>query len=247
MRFPIDLDVVEQIYDVPLGAGDWEQVIVELRRRYRAECGILLSYAHGSGNVQQLSLSGADESAWRRYHAHYGAIDPLLGAIHSGAMRAGIMVSGEQVMPRRALKRTEFYNGFWRVLGFGDTAGAYMTDAHGRRVLIALPRLRDAGAYRDSDLVELQLYFNHIARGLALQQLAQRRRARPDLDALGRRYQLTAAELRLIDALLDTGSLRKAARRVCRSYNTLRVQLRSILKKTGARSQVDLMSRILAP
>jgi DNA-binding CsgD family transcriptional regulator len=44
-----------------------------------------------------------------------------------------------------------------------------------------------------------------------------------------------------VEALIETGSLRQAAARLHRSYNTLRAQLRSILQKTGTKSQVELI------
>lgn len=107
---------------------------------------------------------------------------------------------------------------------------------------MSLPRPLDAPDYRDTDLTELRLYFRHIARAVELQRALAGRRGTPDLDALALRYRLTAAEIKLVESLLATASLREAANRLHRSYNTLRAQLQSVLRKTGTNSQVELIT-----
>jgi DNA-binding CsgD family transcriptional regulator len=80
-----------------------------------------------------------------------------------------------------------------------------------------------------------------------MQREIKSRRREPDLDAVARRYGLSGAELRLVETLIETGSLRTSATRLHRSHNTLRAQLRSIMQKTGTRSQVELMTCIHEP
>lgn len=58
-------------------------------------------------------------------------------------------------------------------------------------------------------------------------------------------YGLTPAESRLVQALSEHGALPAAASATGRSVNTLRAQLRSVLDKTGARRQTELL-RMLA-
>jgi len=58
-------------------------------------------------------------------------------------------------------------------------------------------------------------------------------------------FGLSRAETRLVNALLDGDSIEQAAEKFFVSKNTLRVQLRSVFRKTQTRNQADLMRRIL--
>jgi DNA-binding CsgD family transcriptional regulator len=59
-------------------------------------------------------------------------------------------------------------------------------------------------------------------------------------------YGLTPAESRLTLALVDGLELDEIATKFCVSQNTLRVQLRSIFKKTGVRRQSELVKLVLS-
>ena len=246
MSDPIDLDLLEQIYDIPLGKCAWDQVMLELRRLFVAEVGVLIEYGRSGGDVRGISLSGVDETAWQQYGDYYAAIDPFFEAIQSGRMRSGVVTSDTRMMPRKSFERSEYYNDFWRACGLGYTAGAFTRFGDGHSVLIGLPRFRDVGEYSDAELARLQRCFDHIARALCLQQTLQRHRDPPDLDAVARRFMLTRAEIKVVATLMEEGSLQRTARRLQRRHNTVRAQLRSIFSKTGTNSQVELMTRICA-
>jgi DNA-binding CsgD family transcriptional regulator len=241
MTESIHLDLIEKIYDVPLGTCDWNEVMLDLGRIFCAEVGVLLAFDRSRKTVRGLCLTGVDAAAWKQYQAYYAKLNPFVKAFDSNRMRSGQIMSATQLMPRKIFDRSEFYDGFWRPCGLGASAGGYLRDPQGRMLVIGLPRLRGVEDYADAELARLRVYFCHIARALQMQQEIERRRGAPDLDAFARRYGLTSAELRLLGMLIETGSLRKAAERLHRSYNTLRVQVRSILQKTGTRSQVELM------
>lgn len=65
-------------------------------------------------------------------------------------------------------------------------------------------------------------------------------------DAVKDIYGLSKAETRLVMELIKGYSIEEAARKLFVSKHTLRVQLRAVFKKTGARSQADLMRLLLA-
>jgi DNA-binding CsgD family transcriptional regulator len=241
MTESIHLDLIEKIYDVPLGTSHWNEVMLDLGRIFCAEVGVLLAFDRSRKTVRGLCLTGVDAAAWRQYQAYYAKLNPFVKAFDSNRMRSGQIMSATQLMPRKVFDRSEFYDGFWRPCGLGVSAGGYLLDPQGRMLVIGLPRLRGVEDYADAELACLRVYFCHIARALQMQQEIERRRGAPDLDAFARRYGLTSAELRLLGMLIETGSLRTSAERLHRSYNTLRVQVRSILQKTGTRSQVELM------
>jgi len=237
----IDLELLDQVYDIPLGKCDWVEVMLRLRRIFNAEVGNLLIYGKCPSDVQALCLCGHEDAALDEYSAYFSAIDPFRKAMHMGLFRSGEVTCDRQVLERKSFERTEFYNDFWRKYRLGCTAGGHHRDALGHWLQLALPRPLDAPDYLDRDLVELRTYFRHIAQAVELQRALAANRGAPDLDALARHYRLTTAETKLVEALIETGSLRQAAARLHRSYNTLRAQLRSILHKTGTKSQVELI------
>lgn len=60
-------------------------------------------------------------------------------------------------------------------------------------------------------------------------------------EVLGRRYGLTPAEARLAEAIVGGDRLSEAAERFGVTLGTVRIQLKAIFAKTGARSQADLV------
>ena len=109
---------------------------------------------------------------------------------------------------------------------------------------LGLPRAPAVGPYTADELARLQRYFNHIGRALLVQDEIGARTDPPDFDRVARDCGLTAAEARLIEGLARSGSLRRCAHDTHRSYHTLRAHLRSVFRKTGARSQIQLMQLI---
>lgn len=72
------------------------------------------------------------------------------------------------------------------------------------------------------------------------------RKAIPQPELLYGLFDLTPAEARLTRELLDGGALPEIAARVGLSHHTLRIQLRSIMAKTGTRRQAELTQLLAA-
>lgn len=62
-----------------------------------------------------------------------------------------------------------------------------------------------------------------------------------DRRLLAQTYRLTAAEMRAVDGLVSAKSVTEIAKEAGLSRETIRVQLRSLYAKTGARSQADII------
>ncbi len=70
---------------------------------------------------------------------------------------------------------------------------------------------------------------------------------RAEVEALmSRAYDLTSAEAQVLMGFLDGHSLQDLAEMRDRSYTTVRTQFQSVMSKTGARSQAELMRNTLA-
>lgn len=240
----IDLDLLEQIYDVVLGRSSWDDVMGRLRTALCAEHAMLIAYGQGPGEIGTHCRSGPDESAVRAYAEHFAAIDPYAEAMRTGALPPGRVMFGDAVVPGKALLACEYYHDWFRPNGLRYTVGGHTRSREGASLLLAIPRAPAAGPYTPDDVRKVQTYFNHIRRALEIRDAMRSRICAPDFDRIAARYRLTPAEARLLELLTETGSLKQSAQRLQRSYYTLRAQLRAVLQKTDTRSQSQLMRLI---
>ncbi|TVQ84965.1 MAG: helix-turn-helix transcriptional regulator [Chromatiaceae bacterium] len=248
MSGAIDLDLIEQIYDVPISQSGWTPVLDCLRRLIGAESAVLMTRRPGNGEPLDLSLSAGDAETWQLYSRRFAATDPFLDALQARGVQPGDAVTDTQLLAPRTLAATPFFQEFLRPRAIGHAAGAYLQDANGLVRHLLLPRAVGDRAYSEPRRRRLQLYVRHLFRALQLQSLlkpAPPRRTPPDLDQFARTHRLTPAEVRLVDLLPRAGSLRGAASRLQRSHNTVRAQMRSVLAKTGTKSQVELLGLLL--
>jgi DNA-binding CsgD family transcriptional regulator len=240
----IDPDLIAHIHDIALGRATWEDALVRLRADFATEDAMLVVYGSAPEETRNLSRSRSDGRPWQEYAEHFAAIDPYAAAMRDGRLPEGIVMSGDSVVPARDFCASEYYNDWFRPNGIRHTAGAFMRKPDGLYLQLGLPRAPAAGAYSDEEIVQLQRYFNHIARAVLIQDALAGARAQPDFDRLARTYGLTPAEARLAECLTQSGSLKRIAAHSQRSYYTLRSQLRTIFEKTGTHSQPELIRLI---
>jgi DNA-binding CsgD family transcriptional regulator len=66
------------------------------------------------------------------------------------------------------------------------------------------------------------------------------------MDGIAQFYELTAAERRVLSAVLDTGGVRGVAIALDVSEATIKTHLQNIFGKTGVRRQIDLVKLVIA-
>jgi DNA-binding CsgD family transcriptional regulator len=64
------------------------------------------------------------------------------------------------------------------------------------------------------------------------------------IEAMGRLYGLTPAEIRTLRAIIDIGGVSRAALVLGISQATVKTHLQHIFEKTGTRSQIDLIKLV---
>lgn len=242
----VSLDLIGQIYDVPLGRSNWDDVIERIRRQFGAEQSLMFAIDERSGGVEMLSISNPEESLWQEYVDYYHASCPWTELFEAGNLPKNSFVAGDRYVPYKELVKTEYFQGWWVKNGVYYTSGGRFRCQDGRLIQLNLPRPKGAGSYEDTELAVLNQYAAHIVRALALQAAIpmHAHAPQPDYDSLAVGYGLTPAEAKLVEVLVDTGSLKRSADRLHRSYHTVRSQLRSVLQKTDTNSQVQLMRLI---
>ena len=242
----IDLDLVEQIYDVPLGASTWDDVMRRLMADFSADVGVLCCADGQTEERQPLSVMGGDERMWHDYAEYYCTIDPWNDADKAGQFPRSQIAAGERHLPYKEYLDTEYYQDWWRPYDMYYTAGGRFVGRDGQSIKLSLPRSRRAGPYAEEQTAALTCYARHIVRAVALQRLAHERSADLSFELIAETYGLSPAETRLLEELSNTGSLKEASEQINRSYHTVRSQLRALFLKTGTSSQVQLMRLVHA-
>lgn len=238
----LDLDLLEQIYDVPLRRCDWCAVVDRMRWVFRSDHAALLARdASASEPIRFLCPSRLSDSAVSAYADYYGSIDPYVAAVRSDAVPFGHAMVGDRVVSPRTLFATEFYCDWLRPNGMRYVSGGQALDKNGDGLMLSVPRSASDGPFEPEDLAAIQCHFGHIRRAEALSRALASAGPALNLDRVAARFCLTAAETKLVVLLLEEGSLRKAAARSRRSYNTLRAHLSSVMSKTDTRTQAQLI------
>lgn len=240
----IDLELLEQIYDVALGRSSWREVLAGLKAEFSTEVSLLAVYQRRPELVRGLAISDPDGRRWEQYAEHFAAIDPFAAAIRSGKTPEGIVLAGDDLVPAKEFCASEYFNDWFRPNGMRHTARGYGRIQGERYLQLGMPRAPETGPYSTDEIARLQRYFNHISRALLFQEATQARTLQPDYDRIAKDFGLTPAEAKLVAGLAETGSLKRLADLSHRSYFTLRAQLRSVFLKTGTRRQADLMRLI---
>jgi DNA-binding CsgD family transcriptional regulator len=75
--------------------------------------------------------------------------------------------------------------------------------------------------------------------------LCGRERDVPALDAMAKRYSLTAGEVRVLEAVLRVNGVKAVAERLGLSRSTVKTHLHRLFRKTGTGRQTDLVKRVV--
>ena len=148
------------------------------------------------------------------------------------AERDGLaLVDGRLVA--NVLRDNEFLQ---RVLQLGDSPPFRIERPSGKLAYIAVPVALRADALDPPDARR-----PHLALFLHDPTVT----AEPKLDVLARIYRLTPSETRMVQALVLYGSAKSIFRNTDLNRNTVRSQLKSVLRKTGTNAQAELMRVVL--
>lgn len=239
----LNSELIDLIYDVPLGHSQWSDVLIKLRNEFQAE--LVLMYILPVNKPPVIfSTEPAEDSIWDSYNQYFFKIDPWTQAVDN--WHDNEILAGEQLLDYSIFQKTTFYNEYWHQLGFKYTAGGRIK-TKSFECMLGLPRLQFMPPYNPTELRLMNIYLSHIKRSLALEGITgQTLPSHFYQSALISQYGLSTAESSLAMALIKEESLVQASNRLGRSYNTSKTQLASIFKKTQTHSQMALMKRLLA-
>lgn len=232
------LDTIDHVYAAVFEPARWSDALSGLTSLLEARAAGLRIETVGV-RVEQHWV-GLDAAFDQAYVAHYWKDDPW--AVPARTADAGAVMCGDGITPRRLVEASAFHNELALPNGFDDLAGAVLERTPTRLVSLGVMGVvgRRFGA---RDLQTLKRIAPHVRHALLL---TERLAGTPAQDAgpsprveelLVRRYQLTAAEVRVAMCVGRGLSPKEAAIELGVSWHTIRAQLRQIYAKTETRSQ----------
>ncbi|WP_179952189.1 helix-turn-helix transcriptional regulator [Marinicella rhabdoformis] len=226
----VNSEVIQSIYDMPLGKSNWLSVAEHL--------GEDLSAASIT-----VSVEGTDHSAWVLAEADF---------ISNTAMEntfSKVASSPEEILGHKAVQGVELHierkqNADCSLV---KQAVGHVNLSDGIKLLIDLLPHPDKKEYSSIDLWRFQYYLIHIKKALDSEGLFGAALPGTIYDStLQRKYNLSQAESRLLVSLYENSCLKTAAEQLKRSDHTVRCQFKNILKKTNTNNQLALFKKIMA-
>jgi DNA-binding CsgD family transcriptional regulator/PAS domain-containing protein len=115
---PRFLRLLDTLYEAALEASAWPLFLNRLCEELDGHSACLLSYDATEQRARANVAVGLDPTAPRVYSQHYGALDPWARSLRSaGQLKGGIVRTGESVIDRASLRKTEFYIDYGRPYG----------------------------------------------------------------------------------------------------------------------------------
>ena len=102
--------MISHIYAAMLGKGSWRTFLDEARRIVPNGQSFLFYHDTMSGSGAFSLSSGFDADWSANYSAYFSRINPFMP--HAAIRPLGLVVQSDQMLPREALKRSEYYNDF---------------------------------------------------------------------------------------------------------------------------------------
>ena len=226
----VNSEVIQSIYDMPLGESSWLQVAEHLGEDLSA-ASIKITVAEP--DAKALVLAEAD-------FISNTAVENAVSKVSNG--------------PNEILGQNPVQGVALHIERQNDADSAMVKQAVGHldlkegvKLLIDLLPHPTKKEYCSKDLWRFQYYLIHIKKALDSEGFFGS--SLPDSvydNILKRKYHLSQAESRLLISLYHNACLKTAAEQLQRSDNTVRSQLKNILKKTDTHNQLALFKKIMA-
>ncbi|WP_174297633.1 helix-turn-helix transcriptional regulator [Sphingomonas bacterium] len=163
--------LTDRIYDAVAEPAAWREVLAELADLAGAGQAMLLTASVVTGASDAVFYGNVDRSAPAEFHTYYSAINPLTRMGDPSrylAVWQPTIIRDEDILPREALQRTEYYNDFLRPLGAEH--GIYLRlERRGEIVTnISLGRSSARGRFGQDTDKALSPVYSHLKRAAAL-------------------------------------------------------------------------------
>lgn len=163
------LQLVQSIYDIPLGREDWPSVIGKISMASGGHSGLLRLVDCRRAAVGFVAAHGYEQSQIDDYRKHFIRLDPYADSL--AAAPAGTLLQTEQIAPLPLRRHTEYFNDYERL---GDRCYALGSPLGRERdflLYLGLSRGRRAGPYDKETLAFVRNLLPHMLRAVQVQRL----------------------------------------------------------------------------
>jgi DNA-binding CsgD family transcriptional regulator len=171
------LELIALIYEAAMDSARWPAFLDAFERCYPGS-GKALWYEHATDSaVSLLSTSGFDPVAMDEYARHYASLNPWTDVMQTKP--SGFVNTGEMLVPKRELERSEFYCDFLRPRQLADGFGASIFNEGDRQMYfsVLLPPGQRCGA---KELALTRELVPHLQRAMAIHRRFARLEARAE-------------------------------------------------------------------
>ncbi len=159
-------DVLDHLY---LAAGEpsgWTDCIISLARAFEADAAVFLAQRPGDAGYAVGASTGISADLIRSYDEYFNTVDPWFGALQARDVER-LVARGSELCPLPQLKRSEFYNDYWKQSSCLHEAGMFHR-VPDEIAVVSLHRARTQRDFSDEDMDLLQRLFPHFRRALEI-------------------------------------------------------------------------------
>jgi DNA-binding CsgD family transcriptional regulator/PAS domain-containing protein len=181
--------LVGLIYDAALDPDRWPDVLRSIAASVGAAGAALVHHDMRDHRGGILAAVGADPEAVRKYDEHFAAHDPWLkGGEVQGLLDTGTVRLGDELVARRELVRTEYYNDFAKPYAITRICGGVIGRNGAATSTLTTLRPESREPFGEDERRLLQALFPHLRRALQVHRrlVGVERLKQSAMDALNR-------------------------------------------------------------
>lgn len=157
--------LVDQAYEAALAPEAWPAFLASLAEAYRGKASIFMQDL-ASAKADLCEFADFDEKFLASYVEHYHATNPVMPMLKSAP--AGFLAIGEEMMPRDAFERSEWFNDWLRPQGLYAGIGSILLKNDTLTTNLTLLRYRSEGSFTPGELATWRRLVRHVQRALQI-------------------------------------------------------------------------------
>jgi len=240
--------LVADISDASLDPSLWADVLEKICAFIPAAVGNIF-IQDGVAKHAHVGFGGSLQAAWNElYVMKYAKLNPLFSALLFGEV--GEIFCSSNLVPAAQMAHTRFYREYLQPQGLGQVVGAVLDKCATRCAIFTVIVTGSLGQVEDETFERARLLVPHIQRAVGRtvdqphlaaehQKTASAALTFPEL--IARQFRLTPAELAVMFCMIEHGDATEAANILGLPPSSVKTHLLSILAKTGAKDEADLV------
>ena len=163
------LQLVQSIYDVPLGREDWPSVIRKISMASDGHSGLLRLVDCRRAEVGFVAAYGYEQSQIDGYRNHFIHLDPYRDYL--AAAPTGTLLQSDQAAPLSTRQHTAYFNDYERLGDRYHALGSPLGRERDFLLYLGLSRGQRAGPYDEETLAFVRSLLPHMLRAVQIQRL----------------------------------------------------------------------------